>query len=83
MVGTEHRGLVASPDQNGGPVLIDSGGQLGGQAGLPHSRFSGQEGDTPLPRRRFFPQLAEPFEVDVTSDEDATQIRQEGRERDA
>ena len=65
------------PARTVAPSSWTPSGELGGQAGLPHPRFAGQEGDAPLPRHRLLPQLAEPLQLGVPADEDATELGQQ------
>jgi hypothetical protein len=74
--------LVAAPGQHRGPFVVNPPGELGGQPGLAHPRFTRQEGDTQLAGRRLLPQLPEPFEVAVPADEDAPDVSEERWERD-
>jgi hypothetical protein len=74
--------LVAAAGQHGGPFVVHTGGELGGQARLPDPGLTGHESHPQFPRRRLLPQLAEPVELAVSADEDPPDVGQEGREWD-
>ena len=74
--------LVAAAGQHDAALIVDPDGNLGGQAGLAHSRLPGQEGDPPLARRRFLPQLRQPLQFGVAADEDPPDVGEQRRHRD-
>ena len=74
--------LVAASGEECRPLFVDPPGEFGRQPGFPDARFTGEKSDPPLPRRRLLPQLAQPLQLLLSPDEDASDVGQQSRERD-
>lgn len=73
--------LIAASGQHPRPFRMGQPGEFGGEARLSNPWLPGDQGDPPLTRRRHLPQLRQPLQIAIPSDEDRPDIGEQGGER--